>query len=120
MLWTHLIRFLHEQGVQHAIGCASVPMPDGGLNAARLWNELRRSHLAPPKRQGKPRRALPVEWLPSHGDSEWPPLVKGYIKVGAQVLGAPAWDAEFGCADLPMMLDFATMTPAYRRRFGMG
>jgi len=117
MLWTHLVRFLHAHAVQQAIGCASVPMPDGGANAARLWQELRSLHMSPEPLRVTPRVALPVDLLPSQGPAEWPPLVRGYVKIGAQVLGAPAWDSSFGCADLPMMLDFATMSPAYRRRF---
>lgn len=117
MLWTHLVRFLHANGVQQAIGCASVPMPDGGANAARLWQELRSTHLAAEDRQVTPHVALPVNLLPSQGPADWPPLVRGYVKIGAQVLGAPAWDSAFGCADLPMMLDFQTMAPAYRKRF---
>lgn len=117
MLWTHLIRFLHANGVERAIGCASVPMPDGGANAARLWQELRSSHLIDERLRVKPRVALPVDLLPCQGPAQWPPLVRGYIKIGAQVLGAPAWDSEFGCADLPMMLDLAAMSPAYRKRF---
>jgi putative hemolysin len=55
--------------------------------------------------------------LPSQGPADWPPLVRGYIKIGAKVLGAPAWDSDFGCADLPMMLDLSAMSPAYRKRF---
>ena len=65
----------------------------------------------------RPRVALPVDLLPSEGAADWPPLVRGYIKIGAKVLGAPAWDSDFGCADLPMMLDLAAMSPAYRKRF---
>ena len=117
MLWTHLVRFLHANGVQQAIGCASVPMPDGGANAARLWHELRGTHLAPEHLRVTPHVALPVDLLPAMGAAEWPPLVRGYIKIGAQVLGAPAWDSAFGCADLPMMLDFNGMSAAYRKRF---
>ena len=117
MLWTHLIRFLHANGVESAIGCASVPMPDGGANAARLWQELRSNHLGREGLRVEPRVALPVNLLPSQGPAEWPPLVRGYIKLGAQVLGAPAWDSDFGCADLPMMLDLGCISPAYRKRF---
>lgn len=117
MMWTHLIRFLHANGIRQAIGCASVPMPDGGANAARLWQELRRANLAPEPLRVTPRVALPVDLLPTAGDAEWPPLVRGYVKIGAQVLGPPAWDSTFGCADLPMMLDLASMPPVYRRRF---
>ncbi|NBQ89721.1 MAG: GNAT family N-acetyltransferase, partial [Betaproteobacteria bacterium] len=65
MLWTHLIRFLSDNGVERAIGCASVPMPDGGANAARLWQELRSSHLVPEALRVRPLVALPVDLLPS-------------------------------------------------------
>jgi hypothetical protein len=47
---------------------------------------------------------------------EPPALIKGYLKCGAKVLGAPAWDPDFGTADLPMMLQLREMSPAYRRR----
>lgn len=120
LLWSHLTRFLLNNGVRQAVGCASVPMHDGGVNAARVWRELRHAHLAPAHRRVSPRVALPVHLLSSDGEGEWPPLVKGYIKVGSKVLGAPAWDADFGCADLPMLLDFQDMSPAYRRRFMAG
>lgn len=120
LLWSHLTRFLLNNGVQYAVGCASIPMPDGGVNAARVWNELRQSHLAPEHHRVIPHVALPVHLLPSTGAGDWPPLVKGYIKVGSKVLGAPAWDADFGCADLPMLLNFDEMSPAYRRRFMQG
>jgi putative hemolysin len=52
-----------------------------------------------------------------HGLSIDPPaLIKGYLRLGAKVLGAPAWDPDFGTADLPMMLQMREMSPAYRRR----
>ena len=117
MLWSHLLRFLMANGVQQAIGCASVGMADGGANAARLWRDLQTQHLAHEAHRVVPHIPLPVHLLPQEGPSESPPLVKGYLKCGAKVLGAPAWDSDFGCADLPMMLDIAGMAPAYRKRF---
>ncbi|MBI3366970.1 MAG: ornithine-acyl-ACP acyltransferase, partial [Burkholderiales bacterium] len=48
---------------------------------------------------------------------EPPPLIKGYLKCGAQLLGAPAWDPDFGTADLPLMLNLADLPASYRRRF---
>jgi putative hemolysin len=35
---------------------------------------------------------------------EAPALIKGYLRCGAKVLGAPAWDPDFNTADLPMLL----------------
>lgn len=63
-----------------------------------------------------PRLALPVEELDSTLAVDPPPLIKGYLNCGAKVLGAPAWDPDFGTADLPMMLQLRELSPAYRRR----
>jgi putative hemolysin len=60
--------------------------------------------------------ALPVDDLDQTQAVDPPPLIKGYLKCGAKVLGAPAWDPDFGTADLPMMLQMREMSPAYRRR----
>ncbi|MBX3605082.1 MAG: GNAT family N-acetyltransferase [Piscinibacter sp.] len=117
LLWASLAEFMHRNGLRLMIGCASVPMRDGGHTAASLWQLLRRTHLAPIERQVRPRLALPVDELRGDLEVEAPPLIKGYLKCGAKVLGAPAWDPDFGTADLPMMLDLADLPPAYRRRF---
>ncbi len=64
-----------------------------------------------------PRLPLPVDELNGELEVEAPPMIKGYLKCGARVLGAPAWDPDFGVADLPMMLDLKDLPAAYRRRF---
>ena len=117
LLWSCLAEFMHRNGLEHMVGCASVPMRDGGHAAASLWRQLRREHLAPIEHHVAPRLALPVEELRDDLEVEPPPLVKGYLKCGAKVLGPPAWDPDFGTADLPMMLSLRDMPAAYRRRF---
>ena len=117
LLWTSLAEFMHRNALDVMIGCASVPMRDGGHFAASLWNALRMTHLAAPDRQVTPRLALPVDQLDGSLRVDVPPLIKGYLRCGARVLGAPAWDPDFGVADLPMMLDFADLPAAYRDRF---
>lgn len=117
MLWSSLARFMHRNALDLMIGCASVPMRDGGHLAASLWRRLSATHLAPIEQQVRPRLPLPVAGLRDDLDVEPPPLIKGYLKCGARVLGAPAWDPDFGTADLPLMLDLAEVPQAYRRRF---
>lgn len=117
MLWASLAAFMRRNGLDHVIGCASVPMRDGGHAAASLWERLRRDHLAPPDLQVRPRLPLPVEELRCDLAVEPPPLIRGYLRCGAMLLGAPAWDPDFGTADLPMMLRLADLPAAYRRRF---
>jgi putative hemolysin len=117
LLWSHLVRFMDANGLPFMIGCASVPMPDGGHAAASLWERLRRTHLAPIEQRVTPRLPLPVDDLDRHLDVEPPPLIKGYLQCGARLLGAPAWDPDFGTADLPVMLDLRELPATYKRRF---
>jgi putative hemolysin len=117
MLWSHLVQFMARNGIDCVIGCASVPMHDGGHAAASLWQRLKTTHLAAPGLRVLPRLPLPLEQLRADLPVEAPPLVKGYLACGAKVLGAPAWDPDFGCADLPMLLNLADLPPGYRRRF---
>ena len=116
LLWTSLAEFMSRNGLDVMLGCASVPMRDGGHLAASLWAQLRHRHLAPIEHHVTPRLALPVDELDSTLKVDPPPLIKGYLNCGAKVLGAPAWDPDFGTADLPMMLQMRDMSPAYRRR----
>lgn len=117
-LWSSLAVFMRQNGLDGAIGCASVPMRDGGHLAANLWRELSRSHLAPAELQVRPRLPLPVASLATRDAVvEPPPLIKGYLKCGAKVLGPPAWDPDFGTADLPLMLMLSDLPASYRRRF---
>ena len=46
-----------------------------------------------------------------------PPLIKGYLRCGACILGPPALDLAFNTADLPMMLKVDDLAPRYRRHF---
>jgi putative hemolysin len=117
LLWSTLAEFMERNSLQVMIGCASVPMRDGGHVAASLWQTLQRSHLAPIEHRVRPRLALPVDELRGDLPVEPPPLIKGYLRCGAKVLGAPAWDPDFGTADLPMMLKLDALPEAYRRRF---
>jgi putative hemolysin len=117
LLWSSILSFMQRNRLRWAIGCASIPMRDGGHAAASLWRGLCETHLAPPELRVTPRRPLPVEQLRQDLKVEAPPLIKGYLRCGARVLGPPAWDPDFGSADLPMLIDMQSMSDRYRRYF---
>jgi len=117
LLWASLGDFMHRNHLRYTMGCASIPMHDGGHVAASLWRELRQTHLAPHQWRVRPLLPLPVERLDDSLPAQTPPLIKGYLRCGATVLGPPAWDPDFGTADLPMLMDLATLPESYRRRF---
>jgi putative hemolysin len=85
--------------------------------AASIWRQLERSHLAAVEYRVTPRLPLPVEHLDDTLAVEPPPLIKGYLRLGTRVLGAPAWDPDFNTADIPMMMRLADLPPRYRKHF---
>ena len=124
-LWGALAEFMVRNELDTMIGCASIPMQHegphgmvgGGHAAASIWRQVRERHLAPIEHQVRPRLPLPVDQLDDSLPVEPPALIKGYLRLGARVLGAPAWDPDFNAADLPMMMRLADMPMRYRRHF---
>jgi len=120
-LWSALAGFMNLNRLDIMIGCASIPMSHqgarGGEAAASIWRQLSQTHLAPVRYQVQPRLALPVERLDSSLVVEPPALIKGYLRLGAKILGAPAWDPDFNSADLPMLMRIDDLPARYRRHF---
>ncbi|PIF26795.1 ornithine-acyl[acyl carrier protein] N-acyltransferase [Acidovorax sp. 56] len=120
-LWGALADFMVRNQLDTMIGCASIPMLHNGVVsgdvAASIWEQLRQTHLAPIEYHVRPRLPLPVEQLDNSVLAEPPALIKGYLRLGARVLGAPAWDPDFNTADLPMLMRLADLHPRYRKHF---
>jgi len=124
-LWGALFEFMQRNQLHTMIGCASIPMQyegphgllGGGHAAASIWRQVREKHLASIAYHVRPRLPLPVESLDDTLPVEPPALIKGYLRLGAKVLGAPAWDPDFNAADLPMMMRLADMPARYRTHF---
>ena len=120
-LWGALADFMVRNQLDTMVGCASIPMVRNGVvcgdAAASIWRQLRQTHLAAIEYQVMPRLPLPVERLDDSLDFEPPALIKGYLRLGARVLGAPAWDPDFNSADLPMMMRIGDLPARYRKHF---
>jgi len=120
-LWSALAEFMARNQLDTMIGCASIPMLHEGMvcgdAAASIWHQLQATHLAPIELQVRPRLPLPLDRLDMSLAVEPPALIKGYLRLGAKVLGAPAWDPDFNSADLPMMMRLADLPLRYRKHF---
>lgn len=51
------------------------------------------------------------------GESLLPPILGAYLKAGARVYGAPAFDQDFQCLDLFTVLDFDRLSEAHGRKY---
>jgi putative hemolysin len=120
-LWGALAEFMVRNKLDVMIGCASIPMLHQGVVsgevAASIWNQLKQTHLADIEYQVRPRLALPLDNWEVSAAFEPPALIKGYLRLGAKVLGAPAWDPDFNTADLPMLMKIDDLPPRYRKHF---
>ena len=116
-LWSGLAQYMQKNGYEIMLGCASIPMADGGHFAASLYNSLSNDQMAPTEFHAFPRLALPLDKLNGGLDVQPPPLIKGYLKLGAKICSAPAWDPDFNTADLLTMLRLSEINPRYAKHF---
>jgi putative hemolysin len=117
LLWAGLAKHMLRHRAEYLIGCASIGVADGGHVAASLYNKLKVDHLSPVEWRVFPRCALPLEALNGGLEAPVPPLIKGYLRVGAYICGEPAWDPDFNTADLLVFLPLAKINRRYAMRY---
>ncbi|MFE6287247.1 GNAT family N-acetyltransferase [Streptomyces sp. NPDC057877] len=118
LIWAGIARYMTDRGHEWLAGCCSVPLADGGALAAATLDRVRAKHLAPEEYRVRP--LLP--WSPDGvarptGRTELPPLLRGYLRLGAWVCGEPAHDPDFGVADLYVLLSMRRVNERYLRHF---
>ncbi len=120
-LWGALAEFMVRNKLDIMVGCASIPMLHNGVVsgdvAASIWNQVRQTHLAAIEYHVRPRLPLPLGSFDGTLKVEPPALIKGYLRLGAKVLGPPAWDPDFNTADLPMLMCINDLPARYRKHF---
>jgi putative hemolysin len=120
-LWGALAQFMVRNRLSSMIGCASIPMLHqghiSGDVAASIWHQLSPAHHADLAWRVQAHTPLPIEQFDVTLPVEPPALIKGYLRLGAKVLGAPAWDPDFNTADLPMLMRIEDLPARYRKHF---
>jgi putative hemolysin len=120
MLWSALARYMQEQQIPYVMGCASVPLEDGGMSASAICQRLDAKPNMPPAYRVTPRRPYPwrqvVAGVANPAGKE-PPLLKGYRRLGAWVHADAAWDPQFNTADLFVLLPMRQLNDSYARHF---
>ncbi|MGE8294577.1 MAG: L-ornithine N(alpha)-acyltransferase [Pseudomonas sp.] len=117
VLWGELAEVLNEGGYRYLMGCASISMQDGGIQARAIMQRLRERYLCTEHLRAEPRHPLPQLDLPGNVIAEMPPLLKAYMRLGAKICGEPCWDRDFQVADVFILLKRDELCPRYARHF---
>lgn len=117
LLWSAVIRYLIAGGYNWLSGCTSVPLADSGIQAAGVWYQVSGKYMSPIDYAVQPHRP----WRPDPNSpvvrSALPPLLRGYLRLGAWVCGPPAHDPDFDCADFFMLLDLRRLSSRHLQHF---
>ena len=116
-LWSGLAAFIAEQRMDYLIGCASIPLGADDGEARALYAELAQRHLVPEALRVKPHLPLPRRDSVARGQYTVPPLLKAYLRLGAQIGGEPCLDPDFNVADVFVLLSNQRIERRYARHF---
>ena len=120
-LGSALYEFMARNKLGTMMGCASIPMLHNGLVsgdvAASVWRQMQEKHMASPELRVRAHLPLPLDTLDNSLDVAPPAMIKGYLRQGAKVLGAPAWDPDFNSADLPLLIHVKDAPSRFLKHF---
>jgi putative hemolysin len=117
LMWSALARYVIEGGYEYFVGSASIGVDDGGLLAAAVYHQVSAERLSPERLRVFPHKPFPFGRFEPREPAAIPPLLKGYLGMGAWVCGEPALDPEFNCADLPILLSLDRLDARFARHF---
>ncbi|GLZ43337.1 GNAT family N-acyltransferase [Actinokineospora sp. NBRC 105648] len=117
LVWAGIARYMLLSGHSYLAGCASVPLADGGSLAAGVWKTVRDRHYTGEELRVRPLTPWDADAVEPPARVVVPPLLKGYLRLGAKVCGPPALDADFGVADFLVLLDLANVDQRYLKFF---
>jgi putative hemolysin len=125
LLWQGVWSYVREHGANVMIGCASFEGTDPAAHAATL-SYLHHTALAPEDwrvRAHEHRRVdmnmLPLEAIDTRAAIRaLPPLIKGYLRVGAYVGDGAVIDHQFGTTDVFVIMPVESINTRYFAHFG--
>jgi putative hemolysin len=125
LLWHGLWTYIREHKMDVMIGCASLAGTDPDQHAMAL-SFLHHNALAPPewRCRAHDRLYVPMDRLPRDKiDAKaalkaLPPLIKGYLRLGAFVGDGAVIDRQFGTTDVLIILPVEKIDPRYFEHFG--
>ncbi|MGB6208053.1 GNAT family N-acetyltransferase [Mycobacterium sp.] len=125
LMWAGILAYLDRYRYDYVTGCVSVPIKGDGAPPGTQIRGVRDfvlgRHAAPPEYLMQPYRPVvidgrPLDEIAPPARPAIPPLMRGYLRLGARICGEPAYDADFGVGDFPALLDKRHADIRYLRR----
>lgn len=127
LMWAGILAYLDRSGYDHVAGCVSVPVNDPtgehppGSQIRGVRDLVARRHAASERYTVHPFRPVVIDGrglddIAAPARPAIPALMRGYLRLGARVCGAPAHDPEFGVGDFPALLNKSTADIRYLNR----
>ncbi len=126
LMWAGILHYIQLTGYEWVMGCVSVPMQDTpaappGVNVRGVRDMLLGRHASDPERRVRPYHPVIVDGksldeLTPPSRPKLPPLVRGYLRLGAEICGEPAHDPAFAVADFVVLLGLNTINTRYLDR----
>ncbi|MGV3591724.1 MAG: GNAT family N-acetyltransferase [Gammaproteobacteria bacterium] len=122
-LWSGMLAYFGRGEFQYLMGCASLRATDA-QSVDLLHSYFRDRRYAIDKLGIRPLPQLRVDslrYVPGvSAETAWrmlPCLMKGYLRLGSEVVSEPVYDPLFQTYDFCMILHRRAVTPRYRRHF---
>lgn len=126
LLWQGVGQVLMRSKLRYLLGCVSLEVDDPAVGWA-LFRHLQEKHLICELLTAMPRAGFALPRPPEkevaavvakgHLQQYLPPLFKGYLRLGTNICGEPAFDREFGTIDFLILLDTSRIPKRYQRHF---
>ncbi|MGH9801042.1 MAG: GNAT family N-acetyltransferase [Blastocatellia bacterium] len=124
LLWNAIVRYAAERNITHLFGCGSLHLAEVA-QVQQVYAHLKNKHFAPEEYRVYPLagcRMSVSEDIEPPIDSRATtklisPILKGYLRAGAVVCGAPAYDEEFGTADVLVLMEMDKLADRYRQHY---
>ena len=110
LMWAGILAYLDRCGYNYVTGCVSVPLAQARVVRDYVQKRYRSDY------EVQPRRPVALDDIPAPARVEVPPLMRGYLRLGARVCGEPAHDPDFGVADFMALLDKRQADTRYLKR----
>jgi putative hemolysin len=107
-MWSALAKTFAARGIRYVVGAASLPVNGRPAAVMRLYREIcvgRKCELSLRVEPRAPAAVLAANAAMISPRIEMPAALRGYLQLGAEFLGEPAYDEVFDCIEIPLVFD---------------